>query len=467
MTTTITRDPTMKALRRGLLLAAFLLPLGACSTEEILNVEDPDIINPGSVNSPAGAAALFAGAIGEFSFAIVGDAGGTEGQILVSGSFTDELINSETFPTRLEYELRSISLGNGTLGPIFRNLHRARVLLEASVPALQQYAPTPPYRIGESFALAGLTYVFAGENYCSGVPFSNAFPAITYGTPLTTSEMFTRAIERFDSAMVLLTAADTATVARLNLARVGKGRALLNRGGPGDVAAAAAAVAAVPLTFVYNTTHTITSGRQQNGAHVFTWGTERFSVAEIEGTNGLNFRLARDPRVKSVRTPATNVGFDNFTPQWNPLKYPVPTASLPLASGVEAKLIIAEAVMAGAPGAWRDTLNFLRANLRALGFVGPADTLPTDSLAPLVDPVTAAAREDLMFRERAFWLYLTGHRLGDLRRLMRQYGRAEDAVFPTGLHPHGKGTYGDDVNLPVPSGELNNPNFTGCIDRLP
>ncbi|MEX2155336.1 MAG: hypothetical protein WD773_00680 [Gemmatimonadales bacterium] len=456
MTTTITRDPIMKALRRGLLLAAFLLPLGACSTEEILNVEDPDIINPGSVNSPAGARALFAGAIGEFSFAIVGDNGGTEGQILVSGSFTDELINSETFPTRLEYELRAISLGNGTLAGVFRNLHRARVLLEASVPALQQYSPTPTYRIGESFALAGLAYVFAGENYCSGVPFSNAFPAIAYGTPLTTSEIFTRSIERFDSAMVLLTAADSETVARLNLARVGKGRALLNRGGPGDVAAAAAAVAAVPLTFVYNTTHTITSGRQQNGAHVFTWGTERFSVAEIEGTNGLNFRLAGDPRVQSVRTPATNVGFDNFTPQWNPLKYPTPTTSLPIASGVEAKLIIAENLLANTPGtAWLDTLNSLRA------------TAITPALAPLADPGSAATRQDLVMRERAFWLYLTGHRLGDLRRLMRQYGRAEDAVFPTGGHPHGKGTYGDDVNLPVPSGERNNPNFTGCIDRLP
>ena len=455
MTTTITRDSTMKALQRGLLLAAFLLPLGACSTKEILNVEDPDIINPGSVNSPAGAAALFAGAIGEFSFAIVGDNGGTEGQILVSGSFTDELINSETFPTRLEYELRSIALGNGTLAVVFRNLHRARVLLEASVPALQQYSPTPTYRIGESFALAGLTYVFAGENYCSGVPFSNAFPALTFGMPLTTAEIFTRAVERFDSALVYLTATDTATVARLNLARVGKGRALLNRGQTGDYAAAAAAVAAVPLSFVYNTTHSIASGRQQNGAHVFTWGTERFSVAELEGTNGLNFRLAGDPRVGSVRTPATNVGFDNFTPQWNPLKYPVPTTSLPLANGAEAKLIIAEALMVGNPVAWRDTLNFIRANAGVAG------------LAALADPGTVPLREDLMFRERAFWLYLTGHRLGDLRRLMRQYGRVEDAVFPTGLHPHGKGTYGDDVNLPVPSGELNNPNFTGCIDRLP
>jgi len=44
-------------------------------------------------------------------------------------------------------------------------------------------------------------------------------------------------------------------------------------------------------------------------------------------------------------------------------------------------------------------------------------------LAALTDPGTAEARVDLLFRERAFWFFLTGHRQGDLRRLIRQYGR--------------------------------------------
>ena len=30
---------------------------------------------------------------------------------------------------------------------------------------------------------------------------------------------------------------------------------------------------------------------------------------------------------------------------------------------------------------------------------------------------------DLLFSERAFWMFATGHRLGDMRRLIRQYGR--------------------------------------------
>ena len=55
------------------------------------------------------------------------DNGGTEGQILVSGSFTDELGNSETFPTRKEYDQRGpIDDKNTTMLAVFRNLHRAR-----------------------------------------------------------------------------------------------------------------------------------------------------------------------------------------------------------------------------------------------------------------------------------------------------------------------------------------------------
>ena len=73
---------------------------------------------------------------------------------------------------------------------------------------------------------------------------------------------------------------------------------------------------------------------------------------------------------------------------------------------------------------------------------------------------------DLLFSERAFWLFATGHRLGDMRRLIRQYGRTADEVFPIGDYLKG-GSYGPDVNLPLPQEERNNPNFRrgGCLDR--
>ena len=76
-------------------------------------------------------------------------------------------------------------------------------------------------------------------------------------------------------------------------------------------------------------------------------------------------------------------------------------------------------------------------------------------------------REDLMFRERAFWMFATGHRVGDLRRLSRQYGRDPETVWPTGPYHKDNLIIGSLVNLPIPDSELNNPNSSGCIDLLP
>jgi len=97
-----------------------------------------------------------------------------------------------------------------------------------------------------------------------------------------------------------------------------------------------------------------------------------------------------------------------------------------------------------------DTLNTLRTRV--------------PGLAPLSDPGTAAQRVDLQFRERAFWLFLSGHRQGDLRRLIRQYGRGAESVFPTGPWVAGL-QYGTDVTFPT--GEQFNPNYTTCLDRNP
>jgi hypothetical protein len=51
-----------------------------------------------------------------------------------------------------------------------------------------------------------------------------------------------------------------------------------------------------------------------------------------------------------------------------------------------------------------------------------------------------------------------------MRRLIRQYGRTEDTVFPTGVTPYGT-PYGTAVSLPIPFEEINNPNYSTCTDR--
>lgn len=83
-------------------------------------------------------------------------------------------------------------------------------------------------------------------------------------------------------------------------------------------------------------------------------------------------------------------------------------------------------------------------------------------LAPLDDPGTVDGRIALMFNERAAWLFLTGERQGDLRRLVRVYRRTD--VYPTGPYP-GVGLYGGYVDAPIPAAELYNPLFHGCLNR--
>ena len=115
--------------------------------------------------------------------------------------------------------------------------------------------------------------------------------------------------------------------------------------------------------------------------------------------------------------------------------------------------------MQGGAQADRDAVFAGLNSLRATGGVA--------GLAPLATaPTTQAAAVDLFFRERAAWLWLTGHRLGDMRRLIRQYGRNANTVFPVGpVITRAGSTYGNDVNYPVPFNETANPNFTACLDR--
>jgi hypothetical protein len=442
----------MRRISALLALCAGGLLLG-CS--DVLDVEDPDNIPPETLDSPSGAVTLYNGAIGDYAVAVDGENSTVEGQILVSELMTDLWMNSETFPTRQEIDRRRMDVRNVTLLDVFRNLNRARVSAERAATALETFSPdgAADPRIPEMRSLSGYTYIHAGENYCSGVPFSTTEPDITFGEPLTTSQIFDSAVVRFSLAL----AAPGVTPEVASLAAVGRGRALIDQA---RFPEAAAAVAAVPTDFRFVSEHSLNTERQENAIYRLNVDAERWSVANLDGTTGLAYRDAADPRVPFFLDPDDGVGFDASTPQFNLLKYDGPEASVTIADGVEARLIEAEAALqAGDAVTWLAKLNELRAALATLRPETPG------TLAPLADPGTPDARVDLMFSERAFWFFGTGHRLGDLRRLIRQYGRAAEAVFPTGAYFKG-GTYGPDVNLPIPFEELNNPRAqSGCLDR--
>jgi hypothetical protein len=296
----------------------------------------------------------------------------------------------------------------------------------------------------EALSLSAYAYLLFAEQFCSGVPFSTLTDdGVDFGQPQSRAEILAIALAKFDSALTF--ALDHENDDLANLARVGRGRVLQNQG---NFVQAAAAVSTVPTSFEYAIEGSSNSARQNNGIWNYTINFFGFSVPEREGVNGLNWRSANDPRVPWINT--GEVGFDGETPYFMQQEYPDKVSATVLASGIEARLIEAEsALQVGNSATAFQILNTLRQSL---------------GMSTLAAPGTAGARIDALFRERAFWLYLTAHRLGDMRRLIRQYGRSESTVFPVGDY-HKGGEYGSDVNFPVSSDERNNPNFEACLDR--
>jgi hypothetical protein len=223
---------------------------------------------------------------------------------------------------------------------------------------------------------------------------------------------------------------------------VGRGRALLDLGRYAD---AAASVITVPTSYSYTLQY---STAQPNGVFNIVNIQKWITVADREGGNGLDFRSANDPRVP---TAFVSKGVDGFTDVYNYTRYSSVSSPIVLASGAEARLIEAEATLheGDAPGALQ-ILNALRT------------TVP--GLEPLAPQATDDARVDQLFRERAFWLFATGHRHGDLRRLVRQYARPQATVFPAGPYKNGQ-TYGSDVDFPPDAAQVSNPTYAGCASR--
>jgi hypothetical protein len=201
-----------------------------------------------------------------------------------------------------------------------------------------------------------------------------------------------------------------------------------------------------------------TSG--DNGIWSFNTNQGRYTVADSFDASGvirnaLPFISAKDPRVPVVD--AKKKGFDGQTNLFN--FSVIRSDPLPLVSGIDARLIEAEGKLKASDIAGMMTiLNALRASVQTIGIIR------TTVLPALPTPATADAATSLFFREKAFWTFGRGQRLGDLRRLIRQYSRTQEQVFPQGTF-FKNGTYGTDVNMPVTDGEKTNPNFHGCIDR--
>jgi len=431
-------------IRRIGLAGAVILLSAACDTDSLLDVANPDIVNPGALETAVGASAQYAGAVGDFAVAHDGGGGptGSFGMLGMAGLFTDQFRFGGTPPEVRQLDLTDVVKENSFFRRAYLALHRARGSTERAAGALANTGTGGDSRVGEMWALNAAAAIVLGEHFCSGSPISSVTieGEITYGPNLTTDQVM-------DAALASLTAAsgsDGGDSRIQNLIAVLRGRAMVNKG---EFAAAAGAVAAVPTSFAYDIQHDASNTRTQNSMKSFIFDFDYMSVSDGEGGAGLDFATAGDPRVVTNFTGPSR--FDSETPHYQFLKYDSWGSSVTLASGVEARLIEAEAALqAGDIPGWLAGLDAGRAPY---------------GMAAAVDPGDAGSRGDLMIRERAFALFSTAHRLGDMRRAVRQYGNARNAIYPSGEYHKDDLIRGTQASFILPANEENNPEYSATV----
>jgi hypothetical protein len=394
--------------------------------------------------------------------------------VLISGLLTDELESGKLGGVQTDYQadddillLDTRRLPEGVrydpdLDRLYTELQAVRNSATLAIGALATYdtVDSPALR-GQLYALQGYSELFLADLYCSGVPLSTLdFEGdFTYHAGSTTTQLYQAAIAKFDTAVALSN--DSARI--LNLARVGKGRAYLALA---RYDSAAAAVDSVTTGYSYQfLVNWHPAGSTVGGfMGMITGGA---TEADTQGTTGLPYLSSGDPRTAAATWGTNRYGVS----QYAPIKYGGTSLGsdytvsvvtpITVASGIEARLIQAEAAYHGVAtgtGDWLAQLNVLR------------QTAITPALPVLSDPGSSpddTARVNLLFRERAYWLFLTGQRQGDLRRLIRSYQLDQTLVYPTGAYPlfGAFQQYGTDVTVPIPPEEHTNPLFTGCLSR--
>jgi len=455
---------TLGATRLAVLVTGFavLTPLASCSRDDLLKVTDPDIVNPTNLDSPDGAEGLRVGALARFKLMTALD----ESSWFYGGLLVDEWKSSDTFTQRDETDQRNVTEENSLVTVAYRQIHRARVLAYQAAGKLRQYKPAATNEVGEMWFVKGYAEMQSAADFCNGQPFADLSSGVAdLGQPMTSVQAYGLALQSFDSALVALGAATDTVSNRVRFAaQVARGRVLLNLGRPAD---AAAAVANVPSTFAFNLTWPGTQGKEDNLIWGLNISARRYTVqdsADSQGgiiPNSMPFVSANDPRVPTFKVTTQGLGFDGVTPHLGQRVFPAFNSLVPVANYVDARLILAEAQLAANDPSWLATLNALRTGPTNIG------AITVSGMTALADPGTADGRLALLFRERAFWTFGRGQRLGDLRREIRVYSKTAAQVFPGqgGINPRKNSAYGPDVNLPVPQAEKNNLYFTGCTDR--
>ena len=408
-----------------MLPAALLLSLSACDTvDRLLTVNSPSRLDEANYLVPANALLISNSAVADFECAL-------GGYIVASGLAAGELVDGTQTAARWSYDRRDVEpnqaqyasascVGIGVYTPI----NVARSTNDQAVRLLQEWTdqqvPNRQRLLARNAAIAGYALVLLGEGFCECV--------INVGPGLTPAQAFDSAEVRFGVALAAAQAANEPSL--VNLARVGRARARLNRG---NLTGAAEDAATVPADFVFATTHDLNAAFRNN--LIFAQNNQSFAVTVAPAYRALLVGTTPDPRVRAVDGNRNTT--DQINRLWTQQKYGSLTTGVPIASGVEARLILAEARGAS------EGVGILN-TLRARAGVG----LPALTAAEAASFCATVAEE----RRRELWLQ--GNRWFDMNRFSLTQVPAVGGSYSKG------GIYGNQRCWPLPDVErLANPNF--------
>jgi len=413
-----------KGTRRGGTLFGLvpIVLLTACG--DLLTVDNPGAVTEDDLDDPDRIPLMVQGVVGEFQPAHTW-------HTLYTGTFTDELTDVHTFHENRPIDLRLTSPAIGLLNTLYVRMQRARAAGDETAGRIRELlGPEAETHTGlaTSLAYSGYALTHLGEAYCEApIDVSRAYSP---------DELFGMALDRFEDA---ISVASAAGADEMNfLAHVGAARAALQRG---ETQLAAEYARQVPTDFELWSHHSENAAIENN---VF-WDATRSPNEHVmlspafQGLNDLRIPEPEEPlpMMGAFEGPVVHqpYGFSGWEP--GELNLPSRSSNVRLASGLEARYIVAE--VEGPTAETLDLVNERRA-------VGGHDAVDLSG-----DALMAELRDQ---RRRDF--YLTGHRLGDLRRYLEQ---GHD-YFPSGTWPFSEQEYGTDTCLPIPQSELNsNPNL--------
>jgi len=409
-------------IHRVVTLAALLATMG-CG-DSFFEVSDPDILEATNFDPETDGMTLARSAFQNLSD-YYGD------HVVYSAWWSHEARVGDTFPTRNEFGRRFLDDTNGTLNnPVWTELTLAATSGELVLATLQG----PELAVALGAFTEGYALILMAETFCDGTVTSDP---LVPGPKLSTAQMLDLAVERLTLARTQA-AADGSDEAEdlATAALVGIARAHLQAGRKAEAAAAASGV---PADFLFELTYVDdAANRGRLGNDVWGFTTARQSL--VVPPQYIAIADAGDPRVKYKDTGGLAQDSElEFIRQEKYLGYAVP---LRLASGLEARYLIAEAV-----GSMADQLALINERRASVG------QAPFSSSDP-----TAVFAELMMQRSLDFWL--EGKKMGDYRR----NGHAVPFVLPDNspYYKEGVGTVGSQQCWPVPDAEKRaNPNFGG------